>query len=154
MNNKQKIAFGFGSVLLAVLISLISFVYSNKFSASGATALEQKNYSFNSANVQSVNNLNYYIPKGKLSGLSFYPSPPSSPNQTCTGTATIPTKVNITDRGWPIRYAYEVPPIFCSSGNYWTYLPVAFALNTLIYIVIIILIFFVRNKFSTKKPGK
>ncbi len=153
MNRDKKLLLGLGIVVLAIICSVTSLLYLGKFTTSGVNALVADSYSFNSANVHTVNDLNFYISKGKLSGLSFNRAPISSPTISCSASATIPSQVGIISRGWPMRYAYEVPSIFCSSGNYWTYLPIAFALNTLIYILIFLGIIFIRNK-TTKKKKK
>jgi hypothetical protein len=136
MSKRPKLIIGISITLIAVIAALVSSTYSDKFTVPITVTSQGNNYVVSSQNGE-INNLNYFVRKGKLSTFSFTRAPYNSPGSLCTGTNISPNSADVTSKGWPLRYAYGVYPLWCASGDYYSYLPLAFLLNVIIFAIVL-----------------
>jgi len=142
-------------VLFLIILTLFTYFYFTNISIPISVTLNDAGtYSVNSKDGV-LNNQNFYVPKGFISTLSYKYSPPTTPGSLCAGANLDiqPTSTTVTARGWPIRYIYISPPLWCGVNNY-TILPIAIILNTLLYFLIIFFVLFVYKKIKPKSLNK
>ncbi len=136
-----------GIIFVAILITIISQAYSNTFNVAGKLTTVSNKQTYVPFN-NKVNNNNYYVSKGILSGLSVNTTPSPEPNSDCNGQiflGTVSWPLKVAAKGWPFRYEYVVPPISCSE-NHTTYLPVAFFSDVMFYVIILAGLYFIWEK--------
>jgi hypothetical protein len=150
MSKRPKLIIGISITLIAVIATLFSSTYSDKFIVPITVTTQGNDYVVNSPSGE-INNLNYFVSKGKLSTFSFNRAPYNSPGSLCTGTYITPNSADVTSRGWPLRYAYGVYPLWCANGDYYTYLPLAFLLNVIIFAIVVFAVVILAIRVIPKK---